>query len=1385
MIPTIKSICAVVVALLLSSYSYGTVDIPDFPIKDQSAATPVVMLDMSVETPTAGAANPDQSEPPGCTTSCICPGLQVDGTKMVGICYRPADEYVGYFDPEKCYSYDGAVFRPTGCGAGTWNGNFMNWATMTAIDIFRFAMTGGDRAVDTATETILQRTNIHPGTLAEEWFAIKRVRLADNVIPNTVTPFPQATIYITSNNNGGTGREIWVGTTPGTDNLGRYTVKVQVCVPPINTEHGRDLCQSYPNSGSPIFKPIGLIQRNARKLRFGIGSYLNDNSPARDGGVIRALAKYVGDERFVLGLGPGSGWLSNLNREWDPNTGILYNNPDNVVQAGLNCAQPCSGVINYINRFAKDNFKLYDPISELYYEILRYFKGLRQPTAEYIAGTTEVMKDNFPVYGLPGTYRQQRRSLDEPASVDNPAAPMNWDDPIVTECTRSFIVAINDANPWLDKRLPGSHFTTPSIAAAPSYQWTCGGPSGVLPIDRFCTWDESTMSFFPAPVHDHQPLSNPDPSINVTTLTNEVGQLEGLHRLWRASGSERWRSPSTGSPHVEGDNDGIGGGVGTFDERCDTAKTVSGLGQVLGTCSYPGKLNSYYIAGLAHYANTTDLRHNSQTTAAYTRHRNRPERDPKGPVFKMNVKTYVIDTQEYDPPPGPLDGSYNMLWLAGKYGAARLNLYDPPLDGARSRDRDPNRDPRTWRALDGSPLGYFLANKPTKMVNGLKSAFAEILGESTAAASASTTTSTVRSTTQVFIAKYSTNGWYSRLYAHNLNADGTVGAISWEAQDKLGAISPSSRQIITRNNVTNSGVPFTWSGGISPTQQTMLGNDENVLNWLRGERNLELGQPGGYLRSRDFIDQEGIPVRGVLADIVDSSPFLVSLPTSILIDSQYRTFRNDNQFRIPHIYVGANDGMLHALNAGGDSNAGKESMAYVPNAIFPKLRELSAPDYGHKFTVNGSPFAADVKIGGAWRTLLVSGLSQGGQGYFALDITDPTRFTQTNAASLALWEFTDRTDIDLGYTYNQPIYNPQTGYSAQLNYLQNNRWAVIVGNGFGSENTDDRTGTGRAALFILYVEGSQSEPWPADRYKKILMPTPEGNGPRNGLATPLPLDLNRDGRVDTIYVGDLKGNVYLIDIGSGRFAGASVDNPTVRVIFKATDSTSRPQPITAGMAAVRHPENLNRYIVLFGTGKYLENGDPSDPNVQSFYGIYDLDGTTVTRAQLQQQTITSESGGLRVSSANSVNWSTRRGWYIDLLKPGQSATGERVVFNPTVRASGVVFFPTLIPTDSPCIPGGNSFLMAFVAATGAAPSRATFDADNNGRINSGDLEPVSGRGYSGRASSAGMIATPVFLGLGNDTMRSIAPGSTGGIDNPLIGDWNTFRNRITWRELRS
>ena len=265
---------------------------------------------------------------------------------------------------------------------------------------------------------------------------------------------------------------------------------------------------------------------------------------------------------------------------------------------------------------------------------------------------------------------------------------------------------------------------------------------------------------------------------------------------------------------------------------------------------------------------------------------------------------------------------------------------------------------------------------------------------------------------------------------------------------------------------------------------------------------------------------------------------------------------------------------------------------------------------------------------------------------FALDVTRPNSFAPTDV----LWEFTDP---DLGNTIGQPV----------VARMADGTWVAVFGNGYNSANH-------RAMLFIVRL---------ADGVLLKKIDTGVGSvAASNGLATP---SLLADGTrtIRTIYAGDLAGNLWKFDVSDANPANWAIpftSSGAPAPLFKATDSTGAPQPITAPVEIGRHPNGGS--MIYFGSGKFFENGDnlvAGTPQVQSFYGVWDKPTPTAItypvadrQAVLTRQAIayegqpTGSNFNIRVTTQNAVNYSFSRGWYIDLAKPhaGRAGRARRV-----------------------------------------------------------------------------------------------------------------------------
>lgn len=736
----------------------------------------------------------------------------------------------------------------------------------------------------------------------------------------------------------------------------------------------------------------------------------------------------------------------------------------------------------------------------------------------------------------------------------------------------------------------------------------------------------------------------------------------------------------------------------------------------------------------------------------------------------------------------------------------------------------------TWHAAINSRGAYFNAGNPQNLVDQLVNILTNITARNIPATTSALNTSVLVQGALGFTAGYSSADWTGLFQAITANADGSISGLQWDA----GAIltdatktDPTARQILTSKEKSDGsfdqGIAFkTFSNldnltGALPyvSAQTLLSSvpasagasdtGQARLDYLRGVRTLE----GGTYRTRSSL----------LGAIINSQALYVSAPSSgyrntwpagspeaaaMLADSStcasttpttchsYESFRSDHLDRLPVVYVGANDGMLHAFNAKmvldgstppqavPDANAGKEVFAYVPRTVFPNLGNLTNKS-NFKFapTVDATPVSRDVFYGGAWHTLLVGGLRGGGRGVYALDITDPTQVTEANAASKVLWEFnSDSPSVsgvgdpaDLGYTYGQP----------NIARLATGKWVVLVPGGYFPDcSKTDRPANcvtlaaaskGYSALFVLDAATGTL-------IRELKTLTSISGVVSGGLSSVVLGDYNNDQIDDVAFAGDLSGNLWRFDLTDSNPA-----NWQAGVTLAYQPATQGDQPITVMPRLFPDPAT-NRFIVVFGTGKYLgaDDNTSNSATTQSIYGIRD-NLTTVVRANLQQQTLFE---GLSSNGVNTVRGltdnaltATQGGWFIDLNLA--SSPGERVVVTPgALFDSNRAVITTLIPgTQDPCSATIGGALMVLNAATGGA----------NGGL-SGPPAPATGVGWpAGTQVVGGLVnnpptggSVPVATVIGGGTLLppglQLKGGGTLGIDDAI---WR----RRSWRVLNN
>ncbi len=697
----------------------------------------------------------------------------------------------------------------------------------------------------------------------------------------------------------------------------------------------------------------------------------------------------------------------------------------------------------------------------------------------------------------------------------------------------------------------------------------------------------------------------------------------------------------------------------------------------------------------------------------------------------------------------------------------------------------------------------------------------------------------IGSGTQAFLAMYFPNDWWGSVTASNLLYDATTQQVlvsataNWDASCVLtgagpptgcastGAASvtaqaPANRTILTWNGTQ--GVPFQWTllsdaerAALDPGVSSAGAPDR--LNYLRGDRSNEITSNGGKYRARI----------SVLGDVIDASPTWVGPPnnpyTLIWKDllypnnpapengmATYAQFVTSQQTRQNVVYAGSNDGFLHGFRAGGfDANGnfvttitpndGFEVLAYMPGAVVSKIHNNDVPaidysnsHYAHAFFVDAPPATDDLFYGGAWHTWLVGGLGAGGSAIYMLDVTDPTQFSEANAATLVIGEWTPnnlncaagvrRCGRNLGNTYGVPV----------IRRLHNGDWGVIFGNGYGST-------TGDAGIFIMTVN-------PTSGARTFYYLSTGQQGTRDGIASPSPADYDGDHITDYVYAGDLLGNVWRFDLTSSDPAQwAAAPAP----LF--TDPAG--QPITTKLTVGSGPvQGVPRAMIDFGTGMKtpLTVTSPAvySSGTHTLYGIWDwnmsvwnskstarLDSLNtppgvITLANLTQQTLTPNSNGDLDGSSNTVCWADQAtcastpsyGWYINL-----GHLLEQVIFNPVIYQNALLV-NTTVPANNPPFSckndGDTGYTIAVALDTGAAiPGLFPLYGDTLG---AGSLTNNSGSPFIVMAGGQAYMLTQTVGNGKLDGPIACAKGSL--LCDARIEPQGPVGKRLTWIQRR-
>ncbi|ATD60366.1 MAG: pilus assembly protein [Janthinobacterium svalbardensis] len=785
---------------------------------------------------------------------------------------------------------------------------------------------------------------------------------------------------------------------------------------------------------------------------------------------------------------------------------------------------------------------------------------------------------------------------------------------------------------------------------------------------------------------------------------------------------------------------------------------------------------SYHAAGLAYWSHVQPLR-------------------PGGKNDGMaKVEHYAGDLRQGDPAgvPGSMPATTPLL-LAAKYGGfLDANGDANPFKSATGSALE------EW-SVDGRwPAHYLPGSDPAALIAGLRAAFAAAdkatlpatLAGPALMALASGTEEAYWFQTQLRLADGSMR--LSRA-AFAVGADGALlpGKPWWRAGglDKVApGGTPAALRPVYTLDAKGALMPLIWTRLDAEQRSAFDGGDGQGavrLAYLLGQRTHEVGQPGGFLRRRSS-SLGAAPYANLL---------YVGAPGLGMPGAGYGLHRQALLQRRKILYLGANDGLLHAF----DARTGSEVFAYLPQALLHAAAAAASTHYSPGPLLDGAAATAEVLALGRWKTVLVAGMGGGAQGVFALDITDPARFAQDGA----LWEFTDRDDKLMGNVRAPPSFarinmGGKEGAPAYRDF-------AIVASGYNNHVNDGKETTApaaAAAMFLLALDKAPGTPWLlGSNYFRLKVPVASGGGGHetdedadadadavlHALAPPAVVP-GGDGALAYIYAGDLQGNIWRLDMAGGP---PWKEGAGRKLVFVARDAQGRRQPVTQQPSVAYAPGG--GYVLLFGTGKLLEAADtwPAAFLSQSFYAVYDdvRDASpTRSRADLEPRSLGEAVGGVRVDGAELryTGSGARHGWHLDFLNPAQ--TGERSINSP-VLAAGKVLFNTVLPGRDPCAkPATRLYVLDVLSG---------FAADGAGVVQAGEQ---TGRLFDGMARAPPLAlelnstvgaATAAGRAEGRKELAVLQPGLPGAasgtvlkvVSAPLPARRLSWREVANWREL--
>ena len=803
----------------------------------------------------------------------------------------------------------------------------------------------------------------------------------------------------------------------------------------------------------------------------------------------------------------------------------------------------------------------------------------------------------------------------------------------------------------------------------------------------------------------------------------------------------------------------------------------------------------------------SDLTNNVPTTAT-------------NPSFWQNMGFYGVGLGIFGTIP-QTQATYDSLAGSGSWPV-------PPTSGNDARTIDD-----MWHATINARGRFLSAQNSDTLSDGVEGMLAEINKIESSQSGVAASSLSLTTTTRKYTPNYTTGAWIGNVISTDLEPlsgadlctrwringtwqlDSSVSPARnrWQIANKWDGtpdLQPCSGTPSSYNKVTYTGRKiFSWNGsavgdfdslnsyltssttGVASINASGVASglpaSDKLINYLRGDQsNEDVVDARGILTTNMYRNRQTL-----LGDIVNSTPTFVQgalnmnydkLPVGTFGQGRYTAFLTAKAARTEGVlFAGANDGMLHGFR----DTDGAEVFAFVPRAVIPTMGLLASRSYNHKYYVDGPTTEADACLSGGsgcttWSNLLLGTGGAGTKTVFALDVTNPLTMT----ASSVKWEITpDSVSTATGNTLTTDYENLGHALSdVQTGLTMSGQWVAVFGNGYLGAD-------GKAHLYIADLNTGA-----------LVKDFPVGVAGSNGLGgVTLLRDANK--RITAAYAGDLNGSLWKFDLSSTSSSSWAV-GLSGQPLFKTT--TTPIKPITAAPAVIAHP--TNGYMVAFGTGKLFESGltDLDNRDVQSLYGVWDSvtpAATTQTdRTNLVEQTTSSVPyvGSTTITntdltktnvalnyyavSNNPVDWTTKRGWYINL-----PFAGQRVIYPLQPLVGKIIAVDTVSPSNAslnPCEASnrGKAWNYVIDMVTGSGPTEPVF-TDNGGiplttAIMSGYENSADGRTRYLKNDALSTSKGTVFTPLGTQQLPNTSISCT------LSGTCPTSTTiKRSWRQL--